>query len=81
MIEGIKELANLINKLANLESYLHSLNEQELDTKNTVLYGGDFLHENSEEATEDESAAFERKHPEIFNQIRKIKQDLFDTLK
>jgi hypothetical protein len=67
----------------NRQKYLDSRNGQVIDPKqdSSVVFGGPFLHEGTESMTEQASAEFERDRPEVFNQLRKLKQELFDTLK
>lgn len=82
-VEGIDELEQLLKHMDDRQKYLDSRNGQVIDPKQdrSVIFGGPFLHEGTESITEQESAEFERDSPETFKQLRKLKQDLFDTLK
>lgn len=86
-IEGLDKLKRLIDRIEQREKYLIDKGQEEVDLKkfqDPVM--GTFLHQDIFDAdgkviiTEEESAEFERKHPEIFKYLQSIKSEAFRIL-
>lgn len=79
MIQGLQGLQQLLSKLRLRESFIDQLNGQEVSKRRVILTP--FLHQGSENSSEQESAQFERENQDLFDQMRKNQQDIGRTLK
>lgn len=80
-ISGIEELNELTKKLEHVHHLLDSLNNQTVDLENTKTFvQGPFLHQNTEESTEENSANFEKKYKQLFDYLRDLKLKIENEL-
>lgn len=64
----MKELDDIIKRLRKVSELVGERDGQIIDlVKEKIFTKGPFLHQNTEEKSEAESAKFERDNPELFN--------------
>ena len=81
MMKITHDLDNLITKLQDRERELDAVNNTTYDaTQDSVVIPGTFLHQSTDEASEQESAMFERGNPEVMRLFQSLKQRLEDAL-
>ena len=84
-IEGLDKLKLLVGRVEQRNKYLRNKAGQEVNLNHTQVFTrGPFLHQDQRGEngliSGEESAAFERDHPEIFRFIQSIKDDVFRML-
>ena len=72
-------LDDVIRRLRKVSELIGSKNGQTLDlVKERIFTKGPFLHQTTEETSEEESAKFERDNKELFNFLRAFDDQLRD---
>lgn len=67
----MKELKDIIKRLNRITDLVKEKDGQVIDlVKEKTFVKGFFLHQDTEEMSEEKSAAFERGNPELFNFLR-----------
>ncbi len=75
-------LEGLINGIEKVSRLFESYNGQIVDLSQAEIFTqGPYLHQDSEDSTEEESAAFERNNPELFNFLQSISLEVDNILK
>lgn len=73
------ELDSVMDKLKSIFELVESKDGQVVNlAKERIFTQGPFLHQNTEDMSEEESAEFERKNPELFNFLRAFDDQLQD---
>lgn len=74
--EIIDDIIKRLNKVSEL---VNSKNGQTIDlVKERIFTKGPFLHQDTEETSEDDSAKFERDNTELFNFLRALDDQIRD---
>jgi len=77
--EGISKIKAATNEL---ENFITSLNGKKIDlSKEKNFSQGPYLHQDSENITEKESAAYERENKQVFDFIQSIKTQIYDIFR
>ena len=76
----MNEINDVIKRLQRVSEKVQSLDAQKIDLvkENSFVKGGPFLHQDTDEMSEEESAKFERSNQELFDFLRSLDEDLRD---
>lgn len=78
---NLDKLQNLINGLEEQYKFINNLSGQEIDLgKFTTISYGPYLHQNSENVSEEESAKFEAENKKVFDFLRTIENNFRDLI-
>lgn len=76
-----KDFSDLIKRLTLREEYVKSLNEKRVYPHEAIFSQGPFLHQNTDDMTELESATFERDNKRVFDILQDVQNKMKDFLK
>jgi len=72
--KGLKDIQKYIEKMANVVR--RKQGTVDLGKEKIFVEGGPFLHQSTDKMSEEDSAAFERDSPELFNFLRALDDEL-----
>lgn len=75
---GLKDLINQLTEMR--EKISKKRGTVDVEKEKFLIKGGPFLHQNTKEMTEKESAAFERENKKLFDYLRALDQGISELL-
>lgn len=79
MNDPSQQILDLRKRVEKAIQIINDLDGKKIDlSKQSTFIRGAYLHQDTDEVTEEESAAFERENPELFNFLRSIDDEIGD---